>query len=339
MHGANRTKSLRHAVRRSVPLPFDRMYYPYGFPVVVKSNHQAVMQAAGQSWAAVQQSFQETPIELLISVSEYTNRRCPSAPVWHIQHNLLIMLANSKNFAMCDLSEGFGSAWLTKAAVANSGYLRHHFVEGMAYALLESLHLLTLRAACVAKNGRGVLLFEESGAGKLSLAHACAGRGWMPVSDEVTCFARRQTERIMIGNPALLHLRPDAGTQPSGHQRRARAREGNPMQELLTESLPDPHLTQTSTVDYIVFVKHENARTGSAHLQPVSRDEARRRLHADVWSLELPIYEERLATVERLLQAYVCEMSYSDLDAAIDLLEQLLRRASPTNTSGPAFWM
>jgi hypothetical protein len=310
IHVGDRTKSLRDASLASIPLPFDRMFYPYGFPVQIKSNHPAVMKVAGQSWAAVQQSFQETPIELRISVSKHTNRRCPPAPVLHVQHHLLIMMANSKNFATCDLSGGFGSAWLTKTAANNSGYLRYHFVEAMAYTLLESLHLVTVRAACVAKSGQGVLLMEEPRPGKLSLASACARRGWTSISGEASCLVRRQTERVVIGNPPLPDPRSDAGT-PFAEQQRA---------------LPDQRIAQISTVDYLVFAKRANVQTGSAHLLPVPRQEARRRLFSDICSFESPVHEEQSTTVERLLQAYVGEMSYSDVDAAIDLLEHLLRR-------------
>ncbi len=310
IHFGGRTKSLRAASLASIPLPFDRMFYPYGFPVLVKSNHLAVLKAADQSWAAVQQSFQETPIELRISVSKHTNKRCPPAPVLHVQHNLLIMMANSKNFATCDLSGGFGSAWLTKTAANNSGYLRYHFVEAMAYMLLESLHLLTIGAACVAKHGQGVLLVEEPRTGKPSLASACAAHGWTAVSDEASCLVRRQAERVVIGNPPLPDPRPDAGTSFSEHQK----------------SVPDQRIAQTTTADYIFFAKRANAQTGSALLLPVSRDEARHRLLSDICSFELATHEEQLATVERLLQAQLGELLYSDLDAAIDLLEHLVGR-------------
>ena len=310
IHVGGRTKSLRDASRASIPLPFDRMFYPYGFPVLVKSNHLAIMKAADQSWASVQQSFQETPIELRISVSKHTNRRCPPAPILHMQHNLLIMMANSKNFATCDLSGGFGSAWLTKTAVNDSRYLRYHFVEPMAYTLLESLHLLTIGAACVAKDGQGVLLIEEPSTGKPSLASACARRGWTSISDEASCLLRRQAKRVVIGNPPPLCPPPAAGTSFSEHQK----------------CLSHQRIARTSTVDYVVFAKRANVQTGSAHLLPVSRDEARRRLFSDICSFELAIHEEQVTTVERLLQAYVGEMCYSDLDAAIDLLEHLLHR-------------
>ena len=33
-----------------VPLPFEHIFYPHGFPVQVKSNEQAVLEAAERSW-------------------------------------------------------------------------------------------------------------------------------------------------------------------------------------------------------------------------------------------------------------------------------------------------
>ncbi|MBV8832049.1 MAG: hypothetical protein JO217_04540 [Acidobacteriaceae bacterium] len=291
-------------MKESLPLPLCEIYYPYGFPVVIKSNHPGVLEAARQSWNSAQQQFQEPPLELRVSVSEYKTGYCPSAPVWQLQKNLLIMIANSKNFSTCDLGRGFGSAWLTTTAAANLEYLRHYFVESMAYALLESCHVVTIRAACLAKYQSGVLLFEPLGPRKGVLAQCLADRGWTMFSECATCFPLRHGARMAIGN------RPPSPTYPE--------------KENVADEYPS-RLAHTTLVDYIVYVNKDKVRGDSAHLTPISREEVRQRLLEEVPSEQWPFQSERLAAVERLLEAHLYQMSYSDADGAVDLLEGLLR--------------
>lgn len=92
-----------------VPLPFERVFYPHGFPVRVKSNEQAVLQAAERSWGMSQQRFDEAQIEVRYLVCKGPRKRAP-APVCRAQCNVLTMVADEHNYACSDLMRGFGSA-------------------------------------------------------------------------------------------------------------------------------------------------------------------------------------------------------------------------------------
>jgi hypothetical protein len=317
-------------------LPFQRVFYPYGFPVQIKSNDPRILNAAEQNWGTFSHRFDGSQIEVRYLVSQAPGKRCPAPPVYRAQSFLMTMVANAHNYACCDLNRGFGTAWLTEATVSATSYLRYTFLEGMVSTLLENQHFVSLHAASVAKDGHGVLLVADSGVGKSSLSYACACRGWTYISDDASSLLYRGTGRTVIGNPQLFRFRPTAADLfPElreqtilglGQQITRRPRNGKPTIEIRTESLPQIRVAEECAVDYIVFLKRDSALRGSSHLVPASREGALRRLLPDIFPAELPIHQQRAAAVERLLEAQVCEMSYCDIDAAVDLLEHLVSR-------------
>ena len=128
------------------------------------------------------------------------------------QSNLLAGVAGRENFQCCDLEKGFAFAWVTEAVVENTDFFRYHFLEAMTWCLLDTRHLVSIHAACVALNGRGMLLAGNSGVGKSSLAYACARRGWTYTSDDATSLVRRDRGRTALGNPRVFRFRGTAGS-------------------------------------------------------------------------------------------------------------------------------
>jgi hypothetical protein len=315
-------------LKAAVPLPFHYVLFPYGFPVHVKSNDPAVIRAAELSWGGCTQRFHKNPIEIRILISDLRNRRRPSTPYFRAQSNLLTIVADRQNFACCDLSAGFGFACLTKAAAIHSDYLRYHFLEAMAYLLLDTQYLVAIHAACLQFSGHGFLFVGESGAGKSSLAYACARRGWTYISDDASSLVRRHKGRTVLGNPRAFRFRPSVSSLFSEFAGPVKLRNGKPTIEVRTEHLPSIHTASECEVDYVVFLNRSKTPLSFASVSPVSREAALPRLFEQVWPAELPIHEERFQAVERLLDATVCELSYQDLDQAIDLLQQITRGVS-----------
>lgn len=310
----------------SLPLPFQHVLFPYGFAVQIKTNDLAVLRIAEQSWGAFQMRYHDIPIEVRVLVSDVAARSRPPVPVFRAQANLLTMVADARNFAACDLTSGIGFACLTKGTVINRAYFRYHFLDAMVCTMLDTLHLVAVHAACVVKDGHGVLFVGPSGAGKSSLAYACTRRGWIYVSDDASFLLRRRTGRVAVGNPQTIRFRPSASTLFPELQGQPRLRNGKPTVEMKTELLPHTKTATDCTVDYVVFLNRLESDCDSPRLEPVARDEVLRRLFQEnVWPPELPMHEERLHTMERLLTARTLELTYKAFDPAIDLLERVIR--------------
>jgi hypothetical protein len=310
-----------------MPLPHRAEFYPYGFAASVVSNSAMVLEAARESWAGLPKRFAAPPLDLRCVVTHGAAADCPPPPVVRTQRNLIVFVADRENYWCCDLATGLGSAWVTERVAANTRYLRYHVLEAMVYCLLESLHVVALHAACVALDGRGVLLAGDSGAGKSSLAYACARRGWTYTTDDASSLVRRGRTRTVLGDPRLFRFRANAGAlfpEFQGMEESPHAH-GKPTIEVRTDSLPAIRTAVESRVDAIVFLNRRDGRDGLAELIPVPEDDAMKRLSGSPWPVDLPTEGERTAVLKRLAGARAYEMRYRDLDAAADKLERIAR--------------
>jgi hypothetical protein len=312
------------ALRLSVVLAFEQVFFPHGFPMLVKSNDSTVIKAAEISWGGLHQRFNVPPLEVRYLVSESMSRRRPPVPVFRAQSNLLSMVADANNFGCCDLAAGFGFACLTTPAITHKGYFRYHFLEAMAYTLLDTQHLVAIHAACVERNGHGVLLVGNSGTGKSSLSYACTHRGWTYISDDSVSLVLRKTGRVILGNPRTIRFRPSAWSLFPELEGPAELRNNKPTIEIETEHLRHIQTAYESTVDYVVFLNRQRSDVERPHLRPICPEEAVRRLCSARFPEELSIQEARSAATQKLLEAELHELTYKQLDPAIDLLEQLV---------------
>jgi hypothetical protein len=310
-------------LQASVALPFQQMFYPHGFPVMVKSNDSAVIKAADISWNGFERRFEVPPLEVRFVVSESTSRRRPPVPVFRAQSNLMTMVADARNFGSCDLRGGFGFACLTKAAIVHENYLRYYFLDAMVYTLLDTRHLVAIHAACLEMNGHGVLLVGDSGAGKSSLSYACTRRGWTYISDDSVSLVLHKAGRSVSGNPKTIRFRPSAWTLFPELKGRSELRNNKPTIEIGTELLRHIQTAYECSVDYIVFLNRQPNEVERAHLGAISREEAGHRLSGARFPEELSIQKDRDAAIHRLLDAEMYELSYRQFDSAIDLLEQM----------------
>ncbi len=150
-----------------------------------------MLAAAEESWGALREVFSVPALKLRIALGEGSSGLCPPAPVYRGQRHLLSIVADSQNFAVCDREQGFAFAWINRDAAEHKAYLRYHFLEAIALTMLASSYVTPLHAACVEFAGQGVLLCGNSGAGKSSLAYACARAGWKYISDDASYLVRQ----------------------------------------------------------------------------------------------------------------------------------------------------
>jgi hypothetical protein len=311
----------------SVPLPYSVEVFPCGFPAVVHSNSPAVVAAAEQSWDSLRKTFDENPLEIRLLTSGTRAEKCPPPPVFRAQKNLLVAVADAENFLCCDLVRGFASGWVTETVAEDAEYLRYHFIESMAYCMLNALHVVSVHAACVSLDGHGILLVGDSGAGKSSLAYACARRGWTHVSDDSSSLVRRARGRTVIGNPGVFRFRktaPDLFPELRGFKDHRRAN-GKATIEVRSEFLPAVRTAREAEIEYVVFLCRHDGNPRRVELVPVGEEEAQRRLFACPWPEDLATFSDQRAVLKRLLSVPVYDFHYRDLEEGVSRLERLVR--------------
>jgi len=304
------------------PSLLQETFYPLGFPVTVSSNAPAVLDAAHIEWDAWGPAarFQESPIALRFHVSE-DRPELPEISAFHAHDHQFVFVADARNLAVCDTRTHSGVGWITAAAAENHAYFRYHFLEAMALEMIVSLHMAPFHAACVAKNGSGVLLCGDSGAGKSSLSYACGRRGWTYLSDDASYLLRRRAgERIVFGHPHRVRLRPDAPRLFPELADHAPSRRGNGKMSLeISLAGLDVRGARQTRVDRMVLLK----RTGRNHIQPIDKSEARAICEPIFYWWDQDISAAQQRAFDTLLDSVtVHSLEYSNPDAAIDLLER-----------------
>ncbi len=304
----------------------ERVIYPYGFPVRLASNSPLVLEAAEISWGTYQNRFKTPPLDVRCLVSDSESPACAEPPVFRSQNHLLSIVADNENFACLDLERAFSFGWVSQKTVESTEYFRQCFLDVMIYPLLEIRYLVTLHAACVLFEGRGVLLAGDSGAGKSSLAYACASRGWTFVSDDASAFFRTATPPEVIGHPHRFRFREPVGELfPEFRGLRSTLRAyGKPTIEIRTAGLPI-ETASLGPIDFIVFLNRAGFSGGAPSLIRLDPEDAWGRLLPSLWAVQLPAMHERVEALGRLMDRPLFEINYGPLDDAIDVLERLVR--------------
>ena len=311
----------------NIPRPYRAVFFPYGYELHFETNSESAMRMATRCFSSWGRRFNERPLELrcLVAPSENDVGE-PVPPILHrIQHHLLTGIANRENFYCCDLSAGFAFACVTSGTAEDEEFLCVP-IEDTVCALLWTSHVVAIHSACVMLDGRGVLLAGDSGAGKSSLAYACARRGWTFVSDDTSCLVKRGEGRRVIGNPYKFRFRETAGSlfpEFRGFKESRRAY-GKPTIEVPTGTLTEIRSSVESSADYIVFLNRHNGQKGKAEFAPVPMEQKLRRLFTGNWPSDLPARQEDWVALQRLANVPAFELRYRELDVAVDALEHIM---------------
>jgi hypothetical protein len=306
-----------------VEMPLSAVFYPLGFPVRVTSNSSEILEAAEESWGGCQQTIDMPPITIKFGVMEGGGKECPPTPVSRAQQNIMVRIADAANFYIVDLLQGFSFGWLNGAAISHRSYLRYHFLEAAALSHIANRYTAPVHAACVDWQGRGVLLCGDSGAGKSSLAFACARAGWTYITDDASFLLHGERGRRVLGNCNMVRLRPSAAELFGEVARRPltpRAT-GKPSIEIPLAAMPEIRRAPSSIVENIVFLNRNGSRL--QELIPFPIDAARSYIHKYMCGMQ-DLREAQMMSVERLLTARIYELRYRDLDWAVQRLERLV---------------
>ena len=308
------------------PLPEKLTCYPLGFPVTISTNSVAVLEAARESWGYYGRAFDTPSLELRALVQSRDAAAFPPPPVYRAQGHLMSIVANRDNYAVCDFHGNFAYCWIEPQVVESRAWMRHHFLEGMVYSTLSCRYLTAIHAACVMRQGRGLLLHGPSGTGKSCLSYACARHGWTYVSDDV-CFLRRGfASRMVLGKPHQIRFLPSASALFSELAGRPVIPDavGEPMMTLDTATLGSFQTSMQAPADAVVFLHRRES--GQAEMRPMDREVAFELLLAELPLITQPSYEEQQESLKSLLVGPIVELRYSTLDGAVAALEEFAGR-------------
>ncbi|HYM11155.1 MAG TPA: hypothetical protein VEU62_10495 [Bryobacterales bacterium] len=304
------------------PLPHHAEFYPLGFTIALSTNSLAVVRAAEASWRGWTRAFDQPPVEMRVLV--HLDGPVPAQhPVYRAQRHIFSIIADSANFGICDLERGYCFAGVTPAVAADA-YFRNYLLETMAYLTLDHLYITILHAGCVARNGRGVLLCGDAGAGKSCLAYACMKRGWSLLSDDFSAMVRGQYDGKIIGKPEHIRFRPEAMAlfpelAPLPHKV---LQNGKQIFDFQTGALPEAHTARCCRAEKMVFL--ERRESGEAELVPMPPEQALARLEFDRPYWDPPVFDDHRQNIQALLSRGVHFLRYSDFDGAIRILESLV---------------
>jgi hypothetical protein len=185
------------------PLPLVRRFYPIGYALEIATNSEDVIAAAEENWGWFKPAFSSEPLRVRIAVSATPQAGRPDTPSFRAMGHLISIISDRANFAVCDLRDGFAFCRLTEKVAQDRTWMRQRFLDGMVLCMLVCREVTPIHASCVMKNGRGLLLCGRSGAGKSSMAFACASRGWTFVTDDVAYLRRGVADRVVLGTRAV----------------------------------------------------------------------------------------------------------------------------------------
>ena len=306
-----------------MPLPYRAVVYPLGFAVEVITNEEAVLAIVNDCWGGLRQLHKNPLLQIRIVVSEGGSEGCPPAPVLRAQHNLLAIVADAHNHAVCDHKHGLSLIWLNYAALQHPKYLCYHFIETASCSLIQPSYVTGLHAACISRDGHGMLLTGDSSAGKSSLAYACARAGWTFTSDDGSWLLRDGDQPRVVGDYRQVRFRPSAKELfPELQERDLTPRvQGKPSIEVPTSELGLITAEQV-TIHSVIFLNRQPSAV--AELLPLPRGTAFQHFE----NFLNHVGEARQAHIEilqRISAIDVYELQYRDLQPAIDRLDQLAR--------------
>ena len=310
----------RHAIEPAA-LHLKATYSPFGFPAEVRTNCAEVLEVMGSLWGRFEQRYDTAPIRSEVFVVEGASEECPPEPVYRLIRPLLLAVADGDNYSIVDLERDRTKITISRAALSHRLYAEY-FLLGSPVVLIATRRATPIHAACVEWNGRGILLCGDSGMGKSTLSYACARAGWTYISDDATYLLQGREDRMVTGDCHRVRFRPTAAElfpEIRGREITPRA-SGKPSIELPTSSLPNITPSQTTRIDYIVFLNRFSK--GEPDLKLYRKDVARHFMRQVIFGMEETMAVQ-YRDIERLLEAEVFELHYSGLDWARERLQKL----------------
>ena len=183
-------------------------------PLRFRTNDPLLLGVAERAFGRFAVPEHREPLELRLLVDEH---RQPApydrTTLWpRVQGHLYTITLDAANQAVVDLDRGIAVGTVTRELARDADFVRYAFVEGMGLSMLgRARGYVAIHASAVVHRGRAAILQGPAGAGKSTLAVACARLGAQVLAEDVV-FARRGEDGgvELWGMPWIQRLLPDA---------------------------------------------------------------------------------------------------------------------------------
>jgi hypothetical protein len=306
-------------LQHEIDLPFRRVYHPYGFQLNLASNSREVLDAAEENWGVYEEEYDDPELTVRIVVQPGSELSAP--PAHGSQDHLYSLIASRWNYALMDFDALLAYASVTEKTIADRGWFRWFYLDAIAGITLAQRHAAPMHAACVERNGVGVLLCGTSGMGKSTLAYACARAGWTYIADDASILPQNHAGCAVTGKPHQARLREDAARlfpELEGYATRARPT-GKLSIEVPMASLPGIRTAVRCEVSRVVFL--DRGRSVGSERMGVESALEQLMQYSRAYGAATQARHER--ALRRLLRAPAYQLRYERLRDAMEALEGL----------------
>jgi hypothetical protein len=311
-----------------------------GQPVLFCTNSSKLAKYASEFLAESENAGADSkPARASITVHvRETDEICERAPLFRARGNFALLRFTSADSFWFNLRarEVFGTC--SPALAEDERRWRVHILPALLGMLSATIGVAPVHAACVVREGGGILLTGRSGAGKSTLTIAMARRGHALLSDDWTYLSAPEvpvdcSEMPAWGLPVPVKLLPDADTFfPELLSYRADVSLNG---EIAYEVRPEEcfGISRSLRCRVRTMVLLERATKPGCSLVPISAGEAFRYLQAEVEPLDGTLacfYQAQLDLIRSAAERAACyRFSFNDHPAtAASALDEALGRAS-----------
>lgn len=246
-------------------------------------------------------------------------------PIFRGQRDLFYVSVGRQNTAVANLDRNYAAGYVSPEMARDTSYFRRVFVDFLVLTVLThgaSAKYSYVHASAVSREGHGVLLNGPSRSGKSTIALACARRGFSIVSDDVVYLTGGSDGLHAWGRPWQLRLLPDS--LRFFPELEYCTRSSDDCVEIEVESVLPGRTSAQCRPAALLFLERAGGQTS---LEPVSEDDALRRLSQDLID-DVPAALERHHRhwLELIRSGAYRLRCGEDPDASVDLVAQSLQQ-------------
>ena len=324
-------------LHRGVPIRFRERFFPLGTVVQVESNDEAVIKASRRSFGLYGATPSTPESEFLIQICVDPNRHDegpPRVPCYRSLKHIFHIACSESNFAVADLASGCAVGFVTPEMLEDTSFFRYRFLECLFHVWVVHRSHTPVHGSGITLDRRGVLICGPAGAGKSTLAYACAKSGMQILTDDVAHVRIDPASKQLLvwGNPWCLRLLPDAVQLfPELSDEKVTLR-GNHDGYLEVDTLSRFQGSPMASCQPVGLVFLERTEGAVTRLSPMRREIALDRVRRDIVLDEDVVMERHYSVLEQLVRTGTYTLTYSGgLSTAVQAIRSVLQNSFEGN--------